>query len=75
LLHNLGLDYLKIDGTFVRGLDSNLGNQTFLKGLASIAHGIDFIVIAEGVATNAELSALASIGIDGATGPAICYPE
>ena len=75
LLHNLGLDYLKIDGTFVRGLDSNLGNQTFLKGLASIAHGIDLIVIAEGVATNAELSALASIGIDGATGPAICYPE
>ena len=74
LLHNLGLDYLKIDGTFVRGLDSNLGNQTFLKGLASIAHGIDLIVIAEGVATNAELSALASIGIDGATGPAVNDP-
>jgi len=74
LLHNLGLDYLKIDGTFIRGLDSNPGNQTFLKGLASIAHGIGLIVIAEGVATDAEMAALAAAGIDGATGPAIRYP-
>jgi predicted signal transduction protein with EAL and GGDEF domain len=28
-LHGLGLDYLKVDGSFVRGLDGNAGNQAF----------------------------------------------
>lgn len=71
LLHDLGLDYLKIDATFVRNLNENPGNQAFLNGLAAIAHAIGLIVIAEGVATAEERDALAAAGIDGATGPAI----
>ena len=71
LLHDLGLDYLKIDAVFIRGLDANAGNQAFLKGLASIAHGIGLTVIAEGVVSEAELAALRQAGFDGATGPAI----
>ncbi|HZV54050.1 MAG TPA: EAL domain-containing protein [Rhodocyclaceae bacterium] len=71
LLHSLGLDYLKVDACFIRGLDNNTGNQTFLKGLSGIAHGIGLTVIAEGVVSLAELQALATVGFDGATGPAI----
>jgi diguanylate cyclase (GGDEF)-like protein len=71
LLHDLGLDYLKIDATFIRGLNDNPGNQAFLNGLATIAHAIGLVVIAEGVATEEERDALAAAGIDGATGPAI----
>ena len=70
-LHDLGLDYLKVDASFVRNLDSNRGNQNFLSGLSSIAHGIGLKVIAEGVASEAELAALKAVGFDGATGPAI----
>ena len=71
LLHELGLDFLKVDSSFVRGIDSNPGNAAFLKGLSSIAHGIGLQVLAEGVATQAEFEALKALGFDGATGPAV----
>lgn len=70
-LHDLGVNYLKVDASFVRDVDSNVGNLAFLKGLASIAHGIGMIVIAEGVLTEAEVNALKDAGFDGGTGPAI----
>ena len=69
--HDLGLDFLKIDASFVRGLDTNPGNAIFLKGLCGIAHGIGLQVLAEGVASDAELAALKALGFDGATGPAV----
>ncbi|MDQ1303719.1 MAG: hypothetical protein QG595_1702 [Pseudomonadota bacterium] len=71
LLHGLGLDYIKVDASFIRGIESNPGNQTFLKGLSSIAHSIGMQVFAEGVVSEAELNALGQLGFDGATGPAI----
>lgn len=70
-LHNLGLNYLKIDSSFVRRVDTSPGNQSFLKGACSIAHTIELLVIAEGVANDAELGTLLDIGFDGATGPGI----
>lgn len=70
-LHDIGLHYLKVDGSFVRSIDQQAGNQAFLKGLCSIAHGIGLTVIAEGVQTAAELATLPNLGFDGATGPAI----
>lgn len=73
-LHDLGLDYLKVDGSFVRGLDGNAGNQAFLKGLSTIAHSIGLKVIAEGVTNEADLKALGLVGFDGATGPAVTEP-
>jgi EAL domain-containing protein (putative c-di-GMP-specific phosphodiesterase class I) len=74
LLHDLGLDFLKVDASFIRGLDGNPGNAAFLKGLSGIAHSIGLQVLAEGVATQEELRALGSLGFDGATGPAIGEP-
>lgn len=70
-LHDLGLDYIKIDASLIRGIDTNTGNQAFLKGLCLIAHSIGLMTIAEGVHTDKEVSALPSLGIDGMTGPAI----
>lgn len=70
-LHDLGLDYIKVDASFVRGLESNPGNQAFLKGLTTIAHGIGLKVIAEGVTREEELQALTGVCFDGATGPAV----
>jgi EAL domain-containing protein (putative c-di-GMP-specific phosphodiesterase class I)/GGDEF domain-containing protein len=74
-LHDLGLDYLKVDGSFVRGLDGNAGNQAFLKGLSTIAHSIGLKVIAEGVTNLTDLQALGPLGFDGATGPAVSEPN
>lgn len=70
-LHDIGLDYLKVDGSFIRSIEQQPGNQAFLKGLCSIAHNIGLTVIAEGVQRAEELAALPELGFDGATGPAI----
>ncbi len=71
MLHSLGVDYIKVDASFIRGVESNIGNQTFLAGLVSLARSIGLLVIAEGVLTAAECHALESLTFDGATGPAI----
>jgi predicted signal transduction protein with EAL and GGDEF domain len=70
-LNDIGLDYLKVDGSFIRAIDSQPGNQAFLKGLCSIAHNIGLTVIAEAVQTAEELAKLPELGFDGATGPAV----
>ncbi len=70
-LHDIGPDYLKVDASFIRAIDSQPGNQAFLKGLCGIAHHIGLTVIAEGVQTAAELAILPELGFDGATGPAV----
>jgi diguanylate cyclase (GGDEF)-like protein len=70
-LADLGVDYVKVDTSFVRGIDSNLGNQEFLKGLCKMAHNLGILVIAVGVQTEAELAVLPGLGFDGATGPAV----
>jgi EAL domain-containing protein (putative c-di-GMP-specific phosphodiesterase class I)/GGDEF domain-containing protein len=70
-LHDLNLDYIKIDASLVRGIDSNTGNQAFLKGLCLIAHSIGLMTIAEGVYTDREIDILPTLGIDGMTGSAI----
>lgn len=71
LLHDLGLDYLKVDSSFVRDVHQDQGNAAFLEGLASIGHNIGLQLIAEGVATREELAFVIDLGFDGATGPAI----
>jgi EAL domain-containing protein (putative c-di-GMP-specific phosphodiesterase class I) len=74
-LHDIGLDYLKVDASFVRGIESNPGNQAFLQGVSSIGHGIGLQVIAEGVTNEAEIAALREVGFDGATGPGVREPQ
>lgn len=70
-LQELGLDYVKVDSSFVRGIDNHAGNQTFLKGLAGIAHSMGIQVYAEGVTSADEMAMLQTLGFDGATGPAV----
>lgn len=70
-LHDIGLDYIKIDVSVIRDIDTNESNKTLLRGICMIAHSIGIIAIAEGVINNKELSTLKQIGVDGMTGPGI----
>jgi EAL domain-containing protein (putative c-di-GMP-specific phosphodiesterase class I)/GGDEF domain-containing protein len=70
-LHDLGLNYIKVDASFVRRVETNPGNQAFLKGVSTIAHNIGLVVIAEGVVSDEEFAALGDLGFDGATGPGV----
>lgn len=71
----LGVDYVKIDTSFVRGIDQNEGNREFLKGLCKMVHSIGIMVIAVGVQNQQELDALVTLGCDGVTGPAVLEPS
>lgn len=70
-LYDVGLDYLKIDRTIIRDIDQNPGNQTFLRGLCTIAHTMGMMTIAEGVNTQNEARTLRDLGFKGMTGPGI----
>ncbi|HSH55007.1 MAG TPA: EAL domain-containing protein [Methylotenera sp.] len=70
-LHDVGLDYIKVDVSVIRDIDTNEANKTLLRGLCMIAHSIGVIAIAEGVRTTAEAEALKQLGVDGMTGPGI----
>jgi diguanylate cyclase (GGDEF)-like protein len=70
-LSDLGLDYLKVDGSFIHGIHFNVGNQEFLRGVCKMAHSIGVSVIAEGVRSADELAVLPGLGFDGVTGPAV----
>lgn len=71
LLHDIGLDYFKIDASLVRGIDNNAANQSLVRTLCSVGHSIGVAVIAEGVGSESERNSLIDLGIDGLTGPLI----
>lgn len=68
-LHDVGLDYMKLDGSFTQEINHHSGNQIFVRGLCSMAHTLGMQIIAEGVHSQAEWDALCALGIDGGTGP------
>lgn len=70
-LHDLGLDYLKIDGSIVQGVQEGADHQAFLRSLCTIAHTIGLTTIAAGVNRAEDLQTLTALGIDGFTGPAV----
>jgi EAL domain-containing protein (putative c-di-GMP-specific phosphodiesterase class I) len=70
-LHDVGLDYLKIDSAVIHDINRNIGNQTFLRGMCTVAHTMGMITLAEGVLNQQEASCLVGLGFDGMTGPGI----
>lgn len=72
--HNVGIHYVKVDASFIHGIDTNTGNQAFLSGLCHISKSIGFKVFAEGVETGPEQLCLRELGFDGLTGPAVKEP-
>ena len=70
-LKDLGLAYLKIDASLVRGIGDSPERQTLLRGMATLCHSIGILAIAEGVDSLQESELVHGLGIDGVTGPGI----
>jgi diguanylate cyclase (GGDEF)-like protein len=67
-LQRLPVDYLKIDGSFIRRLHQHDDNRFFIKTITDIAHGLDVRVIAESVESEAVWVQLQELGVDGGRG-------
>lgn len=70
-LNDLGLDYYKLDASFIRDIDQHKQNQGFVQGVVTVAHTIGLLVIAEGVASAHERACLINLGVDGVTGSGV----
>lgn len=59
---------IKIDGSYIRGIDSDQDKRFFVQALVKTAHSIDLEVIAESVERQAEWDVLRELGVDGVQG-------
>lgn len=73
-LKNLPVDFLKIDGVFVKDLDKNPEDQAVVRSITEIGHFMGKQVIAEYVENAAILQILRGIGVEFAQGYAIGRP-
>lgn len=63
-IRQLDLDFIKIDGSFVRNLHLNDDDQAFVKALADVARQKNISTIAEMVEHEAAMIALRNMGVD-----------
>jgi EAL domain-containing protein (putative c-di-GMP-specific phosphodiesterase class I) len=73
-LHDLGLAFLKFDASLVSGVDQAFDQQTILRGMATLAHSLGILAIAEGVKRPEEAETLFDLGLDAVTGPGVKAP-
>ncbi|MEO6013328.1 MAG: EAL domain-containing protein [Devosia sp.] len=67
-------DKIKIDGSFVRALDSAAGAQAIVRAISEIGHRMGIVTTAEGVETAAQLRNVNAAGYGEAQGYLIARP-
>ncbi|TLS68946.1 EAL domain-containing protein [Mariprofundus erugo] len=67
-LRQLKVDYIKLSGSYTRGIADNRDNRFFLQTITDIAHGLDIEVIAEQVEKKSDADSLQSLGINALQG-------
>jgi diguanylate cyclase (GGDEF)-like protein/PAS domain S-box-containing protein len=74
-LKQLPVDYVKIDGSFIRTLDVNADDRVFVRALVDAIHGYGKLAIAEFVENADILDWVRTLGIDYAQGYHYGRPE
>ncbi len=63
-LKSFYFDLVKIDKSFVRGIDRDPDNQVLAEALITVAHQFEMFAVADGVETQAEADFLQGLGVD-----------
>lgn len=63
-LRKLRPDYLKLDGRYIKNINSEEDNHLFVHSLVNIAHGLGIKIIAERVETEQEAQTLKDMQVD-----------
>jgi diguanylate cyclase (GGDEF)-like protein len=74
-LQSFPFDKIKIDQTFVSNLEKNGQSRAIVRGVLSLARGLNLPVLAEGVETRAQLAFLAQEGCHEVQGYLIGFPS
>jgi len=73
-LKNLPVDYLKIDGQFIRNVAEDNVDESMVKAIREVGHAMGIETIAERVETRQVLEKLGSLGVEFAQGYYIARP-
>ncbi|MDH3337821.1 MAG: EAL domain-containing protein [Gammaproteobacteria bacterium] len=73
-LKNLPVDYLKIDGHFIRNVVDDSVDESMVKAISQVGHAMGIETIAERVETKQVLDKLGALGIEFAQGYYIARP-
>ncbi|MGH8677675.1 MAG: putative bifunctional diguanylate cyclase/phosphodiesterase [Burkholderiales bacterium] len=74
-LKRFDVDYLKIDGSFVRDIGTDEASRLFVRALCDVAKGLNKQVIAEWVETPEVLAALTGMGVGYGQGHLLARPR
>jgi diguanylate cyclase (GGDEF)-like protein/PAS domain S-box-containing protein len=74
-LKRFPLDALKIDRSFISGVDSNGADRAIVKATIDMAHAVGLTVVAEGVETHEQANYLRAFGCDRAQGFLYSRPQ
>jgi diguanylate cyclase (GGDEF)-like protein/PAS domain S-box-containing protein len=74
-LRDLQVDYLKIDGEFVKDMMEDRVKRAMVESINQIGHVMGIQTIAEWVETRQTLEALKELGVDYAQGYWLCRPQ
>ncbi|MDO6459472.1 EAL domain-containing protein [Granulosicoccaceae sp. 1_MG-2023] len=69
------VDYVKIDGSFVRELKNSVVDQAVLKAIAELSRTMDFAIVAESVEDLSLLPMLRSFGVSYFQGYGVARPQ
>ena len=73
-LKNLAVDYLKIDGIFVKDMATDKIDVAMVKAISQVGHAMGMKTIAEFVENTEIIEILKQVGVDYAQGYGICKP-
>ena len=73
-LRNFPADYLKLDGTFIRDIGSQGGDDPIVRSVIQLAHSLNMSVVAEWVTTEDQSQRLKLLGCDFVQGNKIGEP-
>ena len=73
-LKNLPVDYLKLDGQFIRHVAEDTVDESMVKAIREVGHAMGIETIAERVETKQVLEKLSSLGVEFAQGYYIARP-
>lgn len=74
-LRHFHFDEIKIDGVFIRELDSNAVDQSIVSAICQVAAAMELITVAEFVENESLSARLAALGVDHAQGYGIGKPK
>jgi Amt family ammonium transporter len=74
-LKTLPMDYLKIDGSFIKNLAGDSVNQAVVHAMIELSRSLNFRIVAEQVEDQQSLDTVTDMGIDFAQGFVVGRPQ